>query len=88
MRVKYQRTSTEQQKGERFKLDNDNYDLILFDQGVSGTLPFKQRTEARKILPLVEQGVLTELVVEEIRDIGRNMYDTIATLGWLDEQPE
>jgi len=85
MNVKYQRTSTSNQKGDRFSLDKTAYDLILFDQGVSGTLKFKERTEARKLIPFVENGKLEELVVEELRDIGRNMVDTIATLGWLDD---
>jgi hypothetical protein len=30
MRVKYNRTSTINQEGERFKLDEDNHDLVLF----------------------------------------------------------
>ena len=84
MRVKYQRTSSIQQKGDRFLVDKSSYELILFDQGVSGTLSFKKRPQASKLIPLVENGQVHELVVEEIRDVGRNMYDTIATLGWLD----
>ncbi len=85
MRVKYQRTSTSQQHGNRFKEDQDKYDLVLFDKGVSGTLPFMERTEASKIAALVEDEKLKELVIEEIRDIGRNMRDSINTLGWLDD---
>jgi DNA invertase Pin-like site-specific DNA recombinase len=85
MRVKYQRTSTAQQHGERFSTDTDKYDLVLFDQGISGTKPFAERTQARKVVHLVESGNLNELVVEEIRDIGRNMVDTINTLDWLDK---
>ena len=85
MRVKYQRTSTSQQHGNRFLEDTDKYDLVLFDKGVSGTLHFKQRTESSKLIPLVESGEVNDIVVEEIRDIGRNMADTIETLSWLDE---
>lgn len=85
MKVKYQRTSTISQHGNRFDMDKNHYDLVLFDQGISGTRPFKSRTQALKIVELVEQGMIKELVVEEIRDIGRNMVDTINTLHWLDE---
>jgi DNA invertase Pin-like site-specific DNA recombinase len=85
MKVKYQRTSTPEQHGNRFDMDKNHYDLVLFDQGISGTRPFKSRTQALKIVELVEQGMIKELVVEEIRDIGRNMVDTINTLDWLDE---
>ncbi len=85
MRVKYQRTSTKEQHGNRFDTDRNNYDLVLFDHGVSGTKAFKSRTNGMKVVELVEAGKLTELIVEEIRDIGRNMVDTINTLDWLDK---
>lgn len=85
MRVKYQRTSSSQQHGKRFEKDTNQYDLVLFDQGISGTTEFKSRTQAKKIVELVEAAKLKELIVEEIRDIGRNMVDTINTLDWLDK---
>lgn len=85
MRIKYQRTSTIAQHGKRFEKDTNKYDLVLFDKGISGTTEFKTRTNGRKIVELVEAGTLSELVVEELRDIGRNMVDTITTLDWLDK---
>jgi hypothetical protein len=36
MKIKYNRTSTINQNGVRFKLDKEVYDLTLFDKGVSG----------------------------------------------------
>ena len=86
MKVKYQRTSSAAQHGKRFEKDTNKYDLVLFDQGISGTTEFKSRTQAKKIVELVELGKLNELVVEELRDIGRNMVDTINTLDWLDKK--
>jgi DNA invertase Pin-like site-specific DNA recombinase len=85
LRIKYQRTSTAQQHGERFKTDTTPYNKVFFDQGISGTKPFMERTEAKKVVELVNQGIVEELHVEEIRDIGRNMVDTINTLDWLDK---
>jgi len=85
MKVKYQRTSSAAQHGNRFEKDTNQYDLVLFDQGISGTTEFKSRTQAKKIVELVEHAKLKELVVEELRDIGRNMVDTINTLDWLDK---
>ena len=85
MKVKYQRTSSAAQHGKRFDKDTNQYDLVLFDQGTSGTTEFNSRTQAKKIVELVESGKLKELVVEELRDIGRNMVDTINTLDWLDK---
>ncbi len=85
MRIKYQRTSSAPQHGNRFEKDTNQYDLVLFDQGISGTTEFKTRTNGKKIVELVENRNLKELVVEELRDIGRNMVDTINTLDWLDK---
>lgn len=52
MRIKYNRTSTLQQEGERFKLDKDNYDLTLFDKGVSGKIPFLKGKGGENLLSL------------------------------------
>jgi len=85
MKVKYQRTSTMEQHGERFGMDVDGYDLILFDRGISGTKPFRERTNGMKIITMVEEGRLKELVVPEIRDIGRNTFDTISVLDYMEK---
>ena len=85
MRVKYQRTSTMEQHGERFGMDTEHYDLVLFDRGISGTKPFRERTNGIKIITLVEQGKLEELIVPELRDIGRNAFDTISVLDFMEK---
>ena len=85
MRVKYQRTSTIEQHGERFGMDKEQYDLVLFDRGISGTKPFRERTNGIKIITLVEQGTLKELIVPELRDIGRNTFDTISVLDFMEK---
>ena len=84
MKVKYQRTSTMEQHGDRFGMDVDGYDLVLFDRGISGTKPFRERTNGIKIITLVEQGILKELIVPELRDIGRNTFDTISVLDFME----
>ena len=84
MKVKYNRTSTIQQTGNRFELDNDNYDLVLFDK-ISGTIPFKERPKGIELVKLVEQGLVKDLVTEEFSRLGRNTGDCISTLEWLEE---
>lgn len=86
MHIKYQRTSTDQQTGERFSMDENSYDKIFFDKGISGTKPFKERTEAAKVVELVENGKVDTLTIEEIRDIGRSTSDCISVLTWLEEK--
>jgi len=86
MRVKYNRTSTINQGGERFKLDKDNYDLVLFDKGVSGKVPFNEREKGIQLSQIIKEGKVTELVVEELSRLGRNTIDVLSTLQWLEEQ--
>ncbi len=84
MRVKYNRVSTFQQSGERFTIDKEKYDLVLMDK-VSGSIPFKERPKGKEIVQLVENGTLSELVVEEFSRLGRNTGNIISTLEWLEE---
>ena len=86
MRVKYNRTSTIQQEGERFKLDKDNYDLTIFDKGVSGKIPFSEREGGIKLNKLVNEGKVREVVVEELSRLGRNTIDTLTTLKSFEEK--
>jgi DNA invertase Pin-like site-specific DNA recombinase len=80
MRIKYNRTSTLQQEGERFKLDTDGYDLTIFDKGVSGKIPFSEREGGFKLLELTRSGKVEEVVVEELSRLGRNTLDVLTTL--------
>lgn len=85
MKIKYNRTSTINQEGERFKMDKDVYDLTLFDKGVSGKIPFNEREKGKELVKLVSDGKVSELVVEELSRLGRNTVNTLTTLKWLED---
>jgi DNA invertase Pin-like site-specific DNA recombinase len=85
MKIKYNRTSTINQEGERFKLDKDIYDLTLFDKGVSGKVPFNEREKGKELVKLVSDGKVSELVVECLSRLGRNTVNTLTTLKWLED---
>jgi len=85
MRIKYNRTSTIQQEGERFKLDKEVYDLTIFDKGVSGKIPFSEREGGIKLTQLIWEGKVTEVVVEELSRLGRNTIDTLTTLKFFND---
>ena len=85
MRVKYNRTSTIQQDGNRFELDDNPYDLVLFDKGVSGSVPFSERPEGKRLMNLVRSGQVTTVVFEELSRTGRNTVDVLNTLEILEE---
>ena len=84
MKIKYNRVSTMLQSGNRFEADTDIYDLTLLDK-VSGSVNFRDRVEAQKLVQLVEDGKVTVLVTEEFSRLGRNTGDVISTLDWLDQ---
>ena len=85
MKIKYNRTSTIQQEGKRFDLDKNEYDLTLFDKGVSGKIPFSERLEGNKLTQLVNEGKVSEVVVEELSRLGRNTIDTLTTLKFFED---
>ena len=85
MNIKYNRTSTIQQEGKRFDLDKTEYDLTIFDKGVSGKIPFSEREGGIKLTTLVNEGKVTEVVVEELSRLGRNTIDTLTTLKFFED---
>ena len=85
MVIKYNRTSTNSQEGNRFQEDQTKYDLVLFDKGVSGSVEFKNRPKGQHLLNLVQEGKVTKVVFEDLSRSGRNTVDVITTLRFLDE---
>jgi DNA invertase Pin-like site-specific DNA recombinase len=71
--------------GQRFLVDTQKYDEVYFDQGISGTKPFRERTNGMKIITLVEQGLVKEICFPELRDLGRSLYDSISVLEFFDK---
>ena len=86
MIIKYNRTSTINQKGERFKLDKGNYDLTINDFGVSGKIPFNKREGGYKLIELVKEGKVTKIVFEDLSRCGRTLKDSINTLDFFFEK--
>lgn len=85
MIIKYNRTSTINQKGERFKLDKDNYDLTINDFGVSGKIPFNRREGGSKLIELINEGKVKKIVFEDLSRCGRTLKDSINTLDYFFE---
>jgi DNA invertase Pin-like site-specific DNA recombinase len=84
MRVKYNRVSTLLQTGNRFEADTEKYDLTLLDR-VSGSVRFRDRIEAKKLINLIEDRKVTEVITEEFSRLGRNTGDVINTLDWFEK---
>jgi len=84
MKVKYNRVSTINQSGNRFNVDDQKYDKIIFDKE-SGSTSFRDRDGGKEIERLVLNNELDLLVVEDLSRLGRNTGDVINTLEWLDK---
>jgi DNA invertase Pin-like site-specific DNA recombinase len=83
MKIKYNRLSSLSQSGIRYEHDTEKYDLTMLDR-VSGSIPFFDRVKGQELKKMVEDGKVSELVVEEFSRLGRNTGDVINTLDWLD----
>jgi len=83
MRIKYNRTSTLAQKGQRFNLDTTEYSKTINDFGVSGKIEFKDREGGKKLISLVEEGVVKEIIFEDLSRVGRTLKDSINTLDYF-----
>lgn len=85
MKIKYNRTSTLNQTGNRFTADKEKYDLVLFDHGVSGKIPFKERENGKRLVELVKSKKVDEVVTEELSRLGRNTLDVLSNLQYFEE---
>lgn len=85
MRVKYNRVSTLLQTGNRFEADKEKYDMVFLDK-ISGSVSFKDRPKSKELIKLIEEGKVSEIVVEEFSRLGRNTGDVIQTLEWLEDK--
>jgi len=53
---------------------------------ISGSVSFKNRPKSKELIKLIEEGKVSEIVVEEFSRLGRNTGDVIQTLKWLEEK--
>ena len=82
MKVYYARTSTEQQQGNQYEIEKKKkeYDLVVFDKGVSGSVEFSQRAGGRRVMELLENNEITSFTTQEFSRIGRTLGNTITVL--------
>jgi DNA invertase Pin-like site-specific DNA recombinase len=85
MKVFYARVSTLEQKTERQRINDKEFDLIVEDK-CSGSIPFFEREGGKKINQLLEKGVLTSLSVWTIDRLGRDLLDILHTIQFLSDK--
>jgi DNA invertase Pin-like site-specific DNA recombinase len=85
MKVLYVRTSTIEQKTDRQRVNEKDYQLVVEDK-CSGSISLFEREGGKQILKLIEKGVLTELYVWEIDRLGRCLLDILSNIKYFNEK--
>jgi len=84
MKVLYCRVSSLDQKTDRQRIDEKNYNLVVEDK-CSGAMPFFERSGGKEVKKLIESGVAFSLSVITIDRLGRDFRDIINTIHFFTE---
>ena len=85
MHILYTRVSTESQNSDRQKQIDNKIDKIIEDH-CSGTIPFFDRPEAKRIKKLIDKDVIDSMTVHSVDRLGRNLIDGINTIEFFNEK--
>jgi DNA invertase Pin-like site-specific DNA recombinase len=85
MKVLYVRVSTLDQKTDRQKNESKEFDLVIEDK-CSGAIPFFQREGGKKILTMIEKGMVTSISVHSIDRCGRDLLDILSVIKFMNER--
>lgn len=80
MKVLYTRVSTNKQSLERQLTNSKDYNLVIEDKGISGSIPFFERPNSDKILNLLKKNEIYEFHTYSIDRLGRNLRDILNTI--------
>lgn len=84
MKVLYVRVSTLDQKTDRQKSDQNEFDLVIEDE-CSGSKPFFQREAGKKILTLIEKEMVDSISFHSIERCGRDLLDILSLIRFMNE---
>jgi DNA invertase Pin-like site-specific DNA recombinase len=85
MKVYYVRVSTVDQKTDRQRINQKEFDLVVEDK-CSGSIPFFERDGGKKIKQLIDKKIMTSLSVWTIDRLGRDLLDVLHTIQFLSEK--
>lgn len=85
MKVLYTRVSTLDQKTDRQKVNEKDYQIVVEDK-CSGAIPFNERIGGKEVLKLVDKGVLIDLYVWQIDRLGRDVRDILNTIHFFNQK--
>jgi DNA invertase Pin-like site-specific DNA recombinase len=82
--IKYNRHSTLEEFGKNFNEYSENYDLI-FDDISPSTLSFFKREKTKKLIGLIEKGLVLKVVVSEITRLSKNANEMFEILDFFEK---
>lgn len=82
--ILYCRCSSLDQKTDRQKVNEKEYDVVIEDH-ISGAIPFFERPGGKEIQKLVQHGIVQVLHVWTIDRLGRNLRDILNTIHYFTE---
>jgi DNA invertase Pin-like site-specific DNA recombinase len=82
MKVLYVRCSTLDQKTDRQRVSEKDFDLVIEDK-CSGAIPFFDREGGKEVKKLTDEGVITNLSIFSIDRAGRDLRDIINTIHYF-----
>jgi DNA invertase Pin-like site-specific DNA recombinase len=85
MKARYNRISTANQNLER-QLIKQNHGEVLFNDVVSGSVPFGERAKGKELINKIEVGQINYVVVSSIDRLGRNLFDIVGTLEYFNSK--
>jgi len=85
MKVLYVRISSVDQRSDRQRVNENEFELIIEDK-CSGSIPLFERQEGKKLLELIEKEIEFTLYVYSIDRLGRNLKDLVNTIHFFKEK--
>jgi len=85
MKLLYVRISSLDQKTDRQRVQEKEFNLVIEDK-VSGSVPFFERQGGKMIMELVEKGEIEELSVFQIDRLGRDVRDIVNTIHYFTQR--
>ena len=80
--IKYNRHSTFDEFERKYNEYSENYDLI-FDDISPSTFSFFEREKTKKLIGLIEQGLVSKVIVSEITRLSRNVNEIFEILDFF-----
>jgi DNA invertase Pin-like site-specific DNA recombinase len=84
IKVLYVRVSTLDQKTDRQRVNEKNFDLVIEDK-CSGAISFFEREGGKEIKKLVDKGLIETLSVWQIDRLGRDLRDIMNTIHYFNQ---